>query len=325
MDPRPVLNELTVRYSLSPAAAEQLHALVRRTAEPADLRRSLPLGIAVLAATLAGMGLVFWLAANWEGMGRSSKFGLLQGLLAVLCAGAILIPRSRIPLGLLAFITIGGLFAFFGQTYQTGADAWQLFALWAVLSLPLCLGVRHDSLWAPWALIVMTAVTLWLHAHVGFDWQNRPGRLPLHLIAWCASVLLVFALSPLLRQHTGAGIWAMRTALTCTATLLTVTALDFLFDDFSNLLPYALALAIFGAAAFAFCTRTLHDTFALSALGLGLNVMLVALLVKILFKDRKLDEIVALAIVGAAAAALLACTVHLILTQARRHGQGARA
>ena len=31
-------------------------------------------------------------------------------------------------MALLAMLNIGGLFAFFGQTFQTGADPWQLFA-----------------------------------------------------------------------------------------------------------------------------------------------------------------------------------------------------
>jgi len=48
--------------------------------------------------------------------------------------------------------SIGGLFAYFRQTYQTGADAWQLFALWAALGLPLCLGVGSVVPWAPWEI-----------------------------------------------------------------------------------------------------------------------------------------------------------------------------
>ena len=74
-------------------------------------------------------------------------------------AGALWRPALRAPLALLAFLGTGGLFAYFGQTYQTGADAWQLFALWGALALPLCLGARSDALWAPWALVVMTAIS----------------------------------------------------------------------------------------------------------------------------------------------------------------------
>ncbi len=37
---------------------------------------------------------------------------------------------------LLATLLLGVFLALFGQTYQTGADPWQLFANWALLILP---------------------------------------------------------------------------------------------------------------------------------------------------------------------------------------------
>ena len=60
--------------------------------------------------------------------------------------GGCWINRRIALLGLLALLGIGGLFAYFGQTHQTGADPWQLFALWAALVLPLrlaCVGVAR--------------------------------------------------------------------------------------------------------------------------------------------------------------------------------------
>ena len=57
--------------------------------------------------------------------------------LVVAGLGAMLLPVWRAPLALLVFLITGGLFASIGQTYQTGADPWQLFALWAALGLPL--------------------------------------------------------------------------------------------------------------------------------------------------------------------------------------------
>jgi uncharacterized membrane protein len=40
--------------------------------------------------------------------------------------------------------------ALFGQTYQTGADPWQLFFYWAVLMLPWALIGRFTSIWLIW-------------------------------------------------------------------------------------------------------------------------------------------------------------------------------
>ncbi len=49
-------------------------------AEPADLALWLPRGVAVPAAAPGGLGVVMWIAANWESMGRVGHFALLQGL-----------------------------------------------------------------------------------------------------------------------------------------------------------------------------------------------------------------------------------------------------
>ena len=74
-----------------------------------------------------------------------------------------------------------------------------------MLALPLCLGARSDVLWAPWALVVMTAISLWTHAHLGHRWRVQPEDLRAHALAWLLAVLLVAALSRPLQRFTGAG------------------------------------------------------------------------------------------------------------------------
>lgn len=101
---------------------------------------------------------------------------LLGGFFAVMCVGALLRPAARVPLALVALLATGGLFAFFGQTYQTGADPWQLFAWWSALTMPLCLGVRHDALWAAWAIVTMTALKLWSRAQGVEQWTSASRR-----------------------------------------------------------------------------------------------------------------------------------------------------
>jgi uncharacterized membrane protein len=149
MDLRLALYELAAQHRLDAAAARQLQQVAGLHDEPAMLATWLPRGVAVLAAALGGLGVIFWLAANWDTLGRFGRFALLQGVFVVMCAGALLKPAARTPLLLLALLAVGGLFAYFGQTYQTGADPWQLFALWAALTLPLCLAARSDVLWRP--------------------------------------------------------------------------------------------------------------------------------------------------------------------------------
>lgn len=324
MDLRLSLQQLAAQHQLSGEAAGRLNEIAGIGVEPQGLQRSVPFGIAIMAAALGGLGIIFWIAANWESLSRTGRFALLQALIVTMCTGALFRPAARPALALLALLGIGGLFAYFGQTYQTGADPWQLFAIWAALSLPLCLGVRHDALWAPWALICMSAIALWIHAHAGHGWKVSGADLGYHLAAWGAALLLVFALSPGLSRYTGAGVWGMRVAVTLTTFIITWSGVFALFD--SSVAPqYALGLAVLAGAAAALCSARFHDTFALSAIGLALNVMLVAGLSRFLLDNSGRDPIFQTMLIGLVAAGMLAATVKLAIAVARKHAQGAPA
>lgn len=318
MDLRLALYELAAAHQLDAKDADRLQRLAGLRAEPPALGVWLPRGVAVLAAALLGLGLIFWVAANWGSLGRSGRFGLLQALVVVMAAGAAWRPAARAALALLAMLGIGGLFAYFGQTYQTGADPWQLFAWWAALALPLCAGVRSDVLWAPWAAVAMGAVSLWVHANTGHAWRVEAGDLPVHLLGWGLACTLVLGLSPPLRRFSGAGVWGFRTALTLAVVSIALTALGGLFD--TSVAPhYGLGLAVLGAAAAVLAWPRAFDIYGLSAVALGLNGLLVAGLARWLFDQRQGSELIGnLFLIGLTAAGLLAATVALILRLARR-------
>ena len=287
--------------------------------QPRALPVWLPRGVAVLAAALGGLGVVMWIAANWASVGRVGHFALLQGLVLMMGVGAALKPAARGPLGLLALLGIGALFAYFGQTYQTGADPWQLFALWAVLALPLCWGARSDVLWAPWALVVVTAISLWTHTYSGHRWGVEPDQLRVHLIAWTAGLALVAALSPTISRVTGAGVWSFRTAVTLTVVAITLTALGGLFHKPVQA-QYVLGLLVFAVGLALLNTRALFDIFAISAVALGVNALLAIGVARVLFDNGGGGDWVGkLMLMGLIAAGLLAGTVSGILYLARRH------
>ena len=287
--------------------------------QPSALPVWLPRGVAVLAAALGGLGVVMWIAANWASMGRVGHFALLQGLVLVMGVGAALKPAARGPLGLLALLGIGALFAYFGQTYQTGADPWQLFALWAVLALPLCWGARSDVLWAPWALVVVTAISLWAHTFGGHRWGVEADQLSVHLVAWTAGLALVAALSPVSTRFTGAGVWSFRTAVTLTVAAITLTALGGLFHKPVQA-QYGLGLLLFAVGFVLLNTRAVFDIFAISAVALGVNALLSIGVARVLFDNGGGGDWAGkLMLMGVIAAGLLAGTVSGILRLARRH------
>lgn len=319
MNLRLALYQLAAQHRLDARATRELQRLAGLEEEPAMLARSGPWAVAVLAAALGGLGVIFWIAANWDALGRFGQFALLQGFFVAMSLAAMWRLAARAPLGLLALLAIGGLFAYFGQTYQTGADSSQLFALWAVLSLPLCLSARSDVVWAPWALVVMTAISLWVHAHTGHRWRVEPDDLAAHAIGWIAALALVAALSPALARFTGAGPWALRTALTLAIVMITLTALGALFHR--HVAPhYWLALVLLAGAAAALATRRHFEVFGLSAAALGLNTLLVSGLARALLEGARGEPIGQLLVLGLLAAALLAGTVSIVLRLARRHG-----
>jgi uncharacterized membrane protein len=88
---------------------------------------------------LLSAGVIFFFAWNWEAMHRFAKFALALGglsafaALAFFASAASIVYRSAL-LG--CCIATGSVLALIGQTYQTGADVWQLFALWALLMIP---------------------------------------------------------------------------------------------------------------------------------------------------------------------------------------------
>jgi uncharacterized membrane protein len=285
---------------------------------PADTAGSLALrGLATTAAGLAGFGLVLWIAANWAVLGRSGQFALLQAGVLGACALAWWLRTARPAAGLLALLGMGGLFAFFGQTYQTGADAWQLFALWAVLAVPLAVGVRSDVVWAPWSLVALAAVALWVQAHTGHRWRTEPGDLPVYLIGWTTAIGVCALSGPALRQRLGTGPWAFRGSVTLAVVMVSAAALWGLFDH--SVSPhYLLGLALLAAAAALLGRAAGFDVFALSAVALGLDTLLVAGLARLVFDSGGGDTIGRLLLVGLCAAGLLAFSVSVILKLARR-------
>ncbi|MCP3866504.1 MAG: DUF2157 domain-containing protein [Gammaproteobacteria bacterium] len=106
---------------------------------------------------------IFFLAYNWDAMGRFAKFALVECLIVAALAGYWKLGRDdikgRVAL-MLAAILLGALLALFGQTYQTGADPWQLFAGWALLILPWVLVGRFPALWVVWLALINLSLLL---------------------------------------------------------------------------------------------------------------------------------------------------------------------
>jgi uncharacterized membrane protein len=312
-------------HGLNEAQRRALLALGGVGAEPTPVVQRLPLLLGGLAGLLTGLGLIFAIAANWSALPRLAQFATLQAAVALGALGLMARPALRLPLGLWCLLATGGLLAFFGQTYQTGADAWQLFALWALLGVPLALGARSDVLWAVVALVAMAAVSLWVSAHTGHGWRAEAGDLLVHVIGWALSLGLVLALSGHPGARVGAGLWARRTAACLAVLLVMAGALAALFDR-DPLALTLLAVLVLAVAGVALSRPESFDLFNLSAAALALNAVLVGGMVRLLFDGPTHgDPIGRLLLLGVFAAALLAATVSGVLWASRTAGAGEAA
>jgi len=132
--------------------------------------------LAFLGAGFLAAALIFFFAYNWAEMHRFAKFGI--GLAALATAAGFAIfgrhtgvgVRRRAALFATTLCT-GALLALIGQTYQTGADLWELFAVWALLATPFALLSRSVETWALWLAIANTA----LYLRLGTAWAFVSG------------------------------------------------------------------------------------------------------------------------------------------------------
>ncbi|RTL44444.1 MAG: DUF2157 domain-containing protein [Burkholderiales bacterium] len=284
---------------------------------PAPLVARLPQALLGLAGFLAGLGLTFAVAANWGAMSRLLQFAVLQAAVALGAIGVIAWPRGRLPLGLWCLLSTGGLLAYFGQTYQTGADAWQLFALWSALVLPLALGVRSDALWSAWVLVTMTAVALWMSTLTAHRW-DADADVIVHLPGWGLALTLVLALGSPWGRRAGADLWSSRTAAFLALFMVTATAVIALFGH-EPALMVALALLVLGLMAGSAARPSSFDVFTLSGAALAIDVLLMGVWMRAMFGNGRSrgDEIGLLLLTGLVAAALLALTVTFVLNRQR--------
>jgi uncharacterized membrane protein len=187
-----------------------------------------------IGTTMLGAALVFFLAYNWQDLGRYPKFAIAEGAIA-----ASLVALWRLGTDSLAgkaallagSIFVGALLALIGQTYQTGADTFELFASWAVAILPWVLLGRLAALWVFWLVLVNLAVMLYFDAFPGMFGILFGTEHQLWMLFGLNTVALV-ALEWL--RHRGVswlqGRWSMQLGGTASGALITALAMMAILD-----------------------------------------------------------------------------------------------
>ncbi len=136
-------------------------ALVAAFRESVEWRGWLATWVAALGGTFVLAGIIFFFAWNWKEMSPLVRFGVLGGGVALASVGAAVAGKNvalRQWCLMTAAVLTGVLLAVYGQVYQTGADAFEVFALWAALIIGWVVTARFAPLWLLWLAVLQTAM-----------------------------------------------------------------------------------------------------------------------------------------------------------------------
>lgn len=179
-------------------------------------------------------GAIFFFAYNWNTLGRYSKLAIVE-VAIVLALGFVWwlgLERAAGRAALLATaLLVGALLALIGQIYQTGADTFELFGIWAAAILPWVLVGRFAALWIVWIAIVNLAITLYFQAIGGiFGLLFGPARQLWLLLVLNTAALVIWEVCAALGVAWLRERWATRLLATASGAFATALALFDIVD-----------------------------------------------------------------------------------------------
>jgi len=246
-------------------------------------------------------GIIFFFAFNWEDMHKFTKLGLVQGILALLVLASVFLNIDvRIKNILLtgASMLIGAVFAVFGQIYQTGADAYDLFLGWTVFIALWVIVSNFPPLW--FIFLGLLNLTFWLFTdQVASDWSY-------HLVLNTLFLINIGSLLLLKWQESSAFVekipkWLERIIVMVSLGFLTMSVCAGIFDtDDNTLWIISILLILIAYAIGIWYGNKMKDTFYIAVVGLSIIMVSTALLIKVLgeFRDFGFLLIIGIFLIG---------------------------
>jgi uncharacterized membrane protein len=119
--------------------------------------------VASLGVVFTVSGVIFFFAYNWSELHKFAKLSIVGATILTPAIIALFsdLNKFHAKLSLLAVASFTGcLLAVFGQIYQTGANAYDLFLNWAILITGIALISQFKPLWLLWLILINTAIIL---------------------------------------------------------------------------------------------------------------------------------------------------------------------
>jgi uncharacterized membrane protein len=125
--------------------------------------RFLELFSLVVAVVSIVAGILFFVAYNWDLLGKFFKFALVEFVLVV-AVGIYFFSNNRtiskISIISASFV-VGVLLALIGQVYNSNVDSWELFFYWSILIFPWVVLQKDATLWLFEIILVNIALFLY--------------------------------------------------------------------------------------------------------------------------------------------------------------------
>jgi len=291
------IRELAASGLISEEAAEAAAGLVR----PAGAWWSwISRMLLFIGAALCLSGVIFFFAYNWSRMSRFDKLGLIEAGMAISVAGAVYLGRDRLSgkvLLMAASVLVGALLAVYGQAYQTGADAYELFVGWALLILGFVAYANFAGLWILWLVILQTGIVLYWFQVGDPNHQIGHGALLIFLAGVNSAALLAREAGAWLGLSWLESRWTRRLLITAVMAALLFPSFETIIElgdvgPWSLLgLPLAIAAIVFGQWIY---RNVLPDLAAMALLVMAACALIIVFAGRIIFETMP-DEISALA------------------------------
>ncbi|MCL6266606.1 DUF2157 domain-containing protein [Flagellimonas myxillae] len=234
-----------------------------------------------LGVTFTVAGIIFFFSYNWDALHKFVKLGLIGALFVATTLTAVLIalnPLVKKALLTASAILVGVFLAVFGQVYQTGANAYDLFLNWTLLVALWVVVINFAPLWTVFVTLINITIILYSE-QVAHGWSD----VFLHtLLFWVNSLILIlFILGPVWIKKAGAPSWFTHLIALAAVIYATMGTCVGIFDTPETSFYLLMFTGTMLYAAGAWYGLQAQSAFYLSIIGFSLIIICSAFLIKL--------------------------------------------
>ena len=206
-------------------------------------------------------GVIFFFAYNWRELHKFAKLSIVGSLILIPAIFALLsdMQKFHVKLSMLAVALFTGcLLAVFGQIYQTGANAYDLFLNWAILITGIVFVADFKPLWFLWIVLINISTVLF-GGQIMRHWIDP--YVFIFLFAVDAIALFIYEYFGTRNNPWFESRWLPRIlgiAVVCSMTIAGITGIVTDFNDPGHILCLMLAFISYAGIIF-FYSRKLYD------------------------------------------------------------------